>query len=203
LRAGTPAPVDLDTLFVPDEASAALEREPPSGDVAAVGSLLLGVTTAMPASAIADALDWTRQRAVAALEQLGDELAHVGMRLSRNGNGVGITRALEPVTRRELANLVCAHINRDGLDRSEAAMLRRIATVGTPKQPSNPDTVGIGALINAGLVEPGDPPKKNAEAPLVLTAAARFSPLYDDAVAPKNSSCSCTASAPEACSTVA
>lgn len=171
--------VDLPALFAYD-GTRTDDPETASADVATLGALLLGVKVAMPVSTIVEALDWSRERTVAALDGLADALNGAGMRLSRTGTSYGITRALEPVNATALTALLRAHYNRSGLDRTEATMLRRIATTGAPNQRSNPETVAIGTLLNAGLIEPATARSNGAEAPLVLTDATRFSLLLDD-----------------------
>lgn len=77
--------------------------------------------------------------------------------------------------------MIRAHINRDGLDRTEAAILHKIFTGAAPRDPSNPETVAIGALLNAGLIEPGVQAHGAVEAPLVLSGAVRFGLLLHSA----------------------
>lgn len=59
-------------------------------------------------------------------------------------------------------------------------MLRRIATAGAPRDPTNPEAVALGVLGNGELIVHGEQPTKTSAAPLVLGDAVRFSLLLDE-----------------------
>ena len=151
-----------------------------ASDVAAVGALLHAAGVSTPAGALRDSLGWDQARLIAAIEGLDEQLRSVGMRLKKNGVGHVIVRDLATTSPDTLAKLIRAHVTRDGLNRTEAALLYRIHTTGAPRDPSNPEAVALGALVNAQLLVPGVAPTGTAERPLVLADMVCFSLLLDE-----------------------
>lgn len=151
----------------------------PDDGVAALGALLHESDVVAPAGALREALGWTPERLSQALDALDDQLRRVGMRLSRVANRYRIVRDLAAASEDALAGLLRAHVTRDGLNLTEASMLARVARGDVPREPTNPETVAIGTLLNARLAELGPPPGRHSEQPLLLTAEVRFSLLLD------------------------
>ena len=148
-------------------------------DARALGSLLFANAINTPGAALRDALGWTQARTKAALAELATRLQDAGLQLSSVAYCYRIVRDVTAANDEELAALVRAHLTRDGLNLTEASMLARIARGDAPRDPSNPETVAIGALVNARLVALGDRPTAGAEVPLVLSEEVRFSLLLD------------------------
>lgn len=186
--------VDVATLFAP---AAPPDHDGPSdedtddtekggaggaddGDVAALGALLHAAGVLTPAAALRDALDWNKARLDRGLAALDVQAATVGLRLNRNPAGFSLTRAVEACPADVLADVIRSHVNRDGLNLTEAAMLRRIVNGEAPREPTNPEAVALGVLGNARLVEHGAAPTATSQAPLVVTDAVRFSLLLDE-----------------------
>ena len=71
-------------------------------------------------------------------------------------------------------------MHRDGLNRTEASMLYRMHGDGAPREPTNPQSVAIGTLVNAGLVVTDERRPGGKERPLVIHEDVRFSLLLDD-----------------------
>lgn len=166
--------VDVTDLFLDAHSDA------PDDDVAALGALLHESDVVAPAGALREALGWTPKRLSQTLDALDNQLRRVGMRLSRVANRYRIVRDLTAASEGALADLLRAHVARDGLNLTEASMLARVARGDVPREPTNPETVAIGTLLNAGLVEPGPAPARHSEKPLLLTAEVRFSLLLDE-----------------------
>ena len=148
-------------------------------DVRALGSLLFAAESNTPAAALRDALGWTQVRTKATLTELATRLQDVGLLLSSVAYRHRIVRDATAANDEELASLVRAHVTRDGLNLTEASMLARIARGDAPRDPSNPETVAIRTLVNAGLVTLGQRPTSTAEVPLILSDEVRFSLLTD------------------------
>ncbi len=144
-------------------------------DVRALGSLLFAAETNTPVAAFRDALGWTQVRTKAALTELATRLQDVGLMLSSVAYRYRIVRDVTAANDEKLASLVRAHVTRDGLNLTEASMLARIARGDAPRDPSNPETVAIGALLNAGLLTLGERPTPGAEVPFRLSDAVAFS----------------------------
>jgi hypothetical protein len=66
-------------------------------------------------------------------------------------------------------------------------MLHRIASGDLPKEPSNPESVATGVLLNAALVAHATPTAAGRTAPLELTEDVRFSLLLDEVPMPARS----------------
>lgn len=178
--------LDTADLFRRDEEAAsgdALES-----DVAAVGGLLFEAGIVTPTSALRRALGWNPRRLRIALDQLDGRLRAVGMRLSRQDDRSRIVRDVTATSPSEVAALIRSHITRDGLNRAEASILFRIEEGRAPREPSNPEAVAIGTLLNAGLIEVGKAPTGTSERPLVLSDVVRFS-LMLDGMAQESGSC--------------
>ena len=137
-----------------------------------------GVLT--PAAALRDALDWDKARLDRGLAALDVQAGAIGLRLNRNPAGFSLTRAVEACPADVLADVIRSHVNRDGLNLTEAAMLRRVANGEAPREPTNPEAVALGVLGNARLVEHGEAPTPTSQAPLVLAEAVRYSLLFDE-----------------------
>ena len=110
--------------------------------------LTLGVLSRL-AAALREALGWSLQRLRTATTALEGGLLAVGLRLTRVAERYRIVRDDTAADAEELAALLRAHINRDGLNLTEASMLARIERAEAPREPSNPETVAIGTLVNA------------------------------------------------------
>lgn len=149
-------------------------------DARAMGSLLFAAETNVPAGALRDALGWTHERTKNALSELAIRLKDVGLQLSSVAYRCRIVRDVAATSDDELTSLVRAHVTRDGLNLTEASMLARIVRGDAPRDPSNPETVAIGALVNARLVTLGEQPTSGAEVPLVPSHEVRFSLLLDE-----------------------
>lgn len=169
--------VDVADLFL---ASTSRLRDAEADDIAALGSLLHQADVVTPRAVFRDVLGWSDERVRSTIEALDEQLRTVGMRLSRVANRYRIDRDVTAANDEELAALVRAHITREGLNLTEASMLACIREGNAPRDPSNPETVAIGSLVNARLVEPGAPPTRTSEMPLVLSEAVRFSLLLDE-----------------------
>lgn len=150
------------------------------GDVEVVGALLHAAGVLTSAAALCEALEWDKSRLDHALCALDAQVRTVGLRLNRNPAGFSLVRAVEPCPAEVLTRLVRRHIARDGLNLTEASMLRRISTTGAPREPTNPEAVALGVLGNAGLVQHGVQATSTSQAPLVLADAVRFSLLLDE-----------------------
>ena len=179
--------VDVTTLFAPaappdpggrhDEGR---DEGRGDGDVAALGALLHAAGVLTPAAALRDALDWDKARLDRGLAALDVQAGAIGLRLNRNPAGFSLTRAVEACPADVLADVIRSHVNRDGLNLTEAAMLRRVANGEAPREPTNPEAVALGVLGNARLVKHGEAPTPTSQAPLVLAEAVRYSLLLDD-----------------------
>jgi transcriptional regulator with XRE-family HTH domain len=151
-----------------------------SGDVAALGALLSATGTLTPVGALCEVLDWPLDRFRAAENALSERLAAVGMVLRRSHARLAIERAAGAVDDEQLAKAVRRHLGRVHLSLTEARLLRHVEHGDVPTQPSNPEQVALGVLVNAGLVAPGPAPSKTAEAPLELTDDVRFSLMLEE-----------------------
>ena len=181
--------VDVATLFAPTapvdgaaNASAASDGEAgdDAGDVAALGALLHAAGVLTPAAALRDALDWDKARLDRALTALDAQAATIGLRLNRNPAGFSLTRGVEVCPPDVVADVIRSHVNRDGLNLTEAAMLRRVANGEAPREPTNPESVALAVLGNARLVQHGQAATTTSQAPLELSDAVRFSLLLDE-----------------------
>ena len=99
------------------------------------------------------------------------------MRVSRNDDRHRIVRDVNAIDSTELASVLRAHVNRDGLNRTEASMLHRVHVEGAPREPTNAQAVALGTLLNAGLVVIDELRPGGKERPLVLSEEVRFSLL--------------------------
>lgn len=170
--------LDMATIF-----AATPPSEPPTtidDDVAALGSVLHSTGVLTSASVLCDVLGWRRDRLDSALDALDNQLRRAGLRLNRNPQGFGITRAVEATDGATITRAIRAHIARDGLNLTEASMLARLTRGDIPKDPSNPESVAIAVLIKGELLDHGTPPTPTAQAPLELSDAVRFSLLLDE-----------------------
>jgi hypothetical protein len=91
-----------------------------------------------------------------------------------------VRRDVDAVDGQVLTAALRRHIARDGLALGEARMLDRIVRGDLPKEPSNPEMVATGVLLNASLITHGIPAAPGRTAPLVLTDDVRFSLLLDE-----------------------
>ena len=134
------------------------------GDAVALGTLLLSVGVLTPVSALAEALGWPLDRLHQAVVELARRLEGVGASLRRSTARLAIVTVSIAVTPETLQTTLRRHLGRDHVRFQEARILRHVEHRNVPTQPSNTEHVGMGVLVNAGLVAFGEPPMKT-EAP--------------------------------------
>lgn len=149
-------------------------------DAAALGVLLYSIGTLTPVGALTEVLDWPLDRLHRAEGELARRLEGVGARLRRSGARLAVVPANDAVDAKVLEAALRRHLGRDHVKLTEARMLRHVEHDDVPTQPSNPERVAMGVLVNAGLVAFGEPPTKTAEAPLVLSEDVRFSLMLEE-----------------------
>ncbi len=151
----------------------------PADDVAALGAVLHGVGVLIPEGALRSAPGWDLARLDAALAQLDEEVGRVGLRLVRNPAGYTIGRSVEACEQDTITRALRAHIARDGLNVTEASLLRRIGQGQLAKELGNADTVALGVLTNAELITHGEDGAGGKKA-TSLAEAVRFSLMLDE-----------------------
>lgn len=124
-------------------------------DAATLGALLAHLDRSVAADAVADALDWTLPRVRQAAADLDTRLRTCGMTLATTAVGdlkpVPAATAIAPD---ELQRAYREHHARRGLTHAEARMLVAVlADDIDPQRLTNPDTVTLARLRNAGLIE--------------------------------------------------
>lgn len=140
----------------------------PAGDAAQVGALLQATGVLTPKAALCDSTGWNLGRLEEALDRLEQLLPGVGLRLHRLQNRVTIERSVEASTPDNLKTIVRKHLARDGLNLTEGRLLRQIQTGNAPRDPTNPETVALGVLLNACLILEGDAAGPASQPPWTL-----------------------------------
>jgi hypothetical protein len=151
-----------------------------SADVAALGSLLLTLGELTPVGTLMEALGWSLERLRAAEDFLSNLLETVGMRINRSNARLAIVpgaSAVDAVVRKQAVRQGMAR-NHVGL--TEARVLRHILAGNAPTQPSNPERVAQGVLVNAGLLTFGSSSSAQNETPVSLSDDARYSLMVDE-----------------------
>ena len=169
--------VSLDQLVVDpatDEAEAAAD-----GDAAALGALLHAAGAAVPSGAICEVLGWDFDRLHAAVGALESSLAGCGLALRRTNARLSIVRA-EAIDQGVLKAAIRRQLGREHVSVAEARMVRRVEAGTAPQSPSNPETVTLGVLVNAGLVAFSEQRSRQTEAPMVLADDVRYSLFLDE-----------------------
>jgi hypothetical protein len=148
--------------------------------VAALGSLLLTLGELTPVGTLMEALGWSLERLRAAEDFLSNLLETVGMRINRSNARLAIVpgaSAVDAVVRKQAVRQGMAR-NHVGL--TEARVLRHILAGNAPTQPSNPERVAQGVLVNAGLLTFGSSSSAQNETPVSLSDDARYSLMVDE-----------------------
>lgn len=104
----------------------------------------------------------------------------VGLRLHRLQNRVTIERSVEASPPDNLKTIVRKHLARDGLNLTEARLLRQVQTGNAPRDPTNPETVALGVLLNAGLIVEGEPAGPTSQPPWILAPDVADSLHFQD-----------------------
>lgn len=144
--------VEITDLFTTSEAST--EPEPDDDDDAAtLGKLLATTAVLTPVSALVEATGWPLQRTRSALDVLAERLAGTGQRLHRLNGQAGIVSRAAAADVKPTKAILRSHLARDGVSVSEARMMRRIETGQMPKLLGNADSVAVGVLANAQLID--------------------------------------------------
>jgi transcriptional regulator with XRE-family HTH domain len=159
----------------------AVDGENATGDdAAALGALLFTTGTLTPVGTLLEVLDRPLERLHAAETELAQRLQMVGLAIRRSISRLALVGDRTAISEGVLKGAVRRHIGRDHLSITEARMLRQVQYGDAPTQPSNPERVAMGVLVNAGLVDFGSSPSPTAEAPVILSEDVRFSLLLDD-----------------------
>lgn len=174
--------VSLDELVTaPDVDRAEAPNEPTAdNDGAALGALLFAVGSQVPSGAICEALGWDFERLRVATEYLERALTSCVLVLRRTNARLQIARGESAVDPGALKITIRRQLGREQVSLSEARMLRRVEQSALPQQPSNPETVTLGILVNSELVSFGENPTKQTEAPMVLSDDVRYSLFLDE-----------------------
>lgn len=176
LRNPTPEPArDDPTSETPTSEDFDLER-----DAATVGSVLHATGVLTPIATLADVLGWPDERTNRALDTLAARLDAAGLRLHRLLGRVSISRAMDAVDSEQLARALRAHLARDGINLAEARMLRRVISGDVPREPTNPEGVALGVLVNAGLITTDEATTPTSVPPFVPSHDVRYSIMLDD-----------------------
>jgi transcriptional regulator with XRE-family HTH domain len=142
------------TLFnLPPTGHSPKAVDDPADDAVTLGAVLHASETATPRTAIVELLGWTYERLDTAAEKLDEQLGRCGLRLRDINGTLSIIRTVEALPRDQLTTTVRSHLLRAGLSRTEANLLRQIATGTAPNEKSNADTVALGVLVNANLTD--------------------------------------------------
>lgn len=128
-------------------------------DSKTVGAMLAQTDTLTPTTAIAEALGWTLARTERALAQLADDLPDVGLKLHRLRGQVKLVPNNDATTPRDVEDLVRLHHARDGMNRTEAQVLRTVLQGGDSRSlQGNSQQVALGRLRNAGYITRDETP---------------------------------------------
>lgn len=119
---------------------------------ARLGVVLHTVGVLYPLTALCEVFGWTLDELDTALADLEHALRPAGLRLHQQHRSVQIVRRVAAADQHVLQSAMRKHINRDGLNLSEARLLKRILDGNMPKEPSNAERVALGVLTNAGLL---------------------------------------------------
>jgi transcriptional regulator with XRE-family HTH domain len=161
-------------------------------DVKTLGALLLTLGELTLVGTLMEVLGWSLERLRAAEAALSEQLEAVGMRINRSNARLAIVPADSAVDAAARRRAVRQGMARNHVGLTEARVLRHVLAGNVPTQPSNPERVAQGVLVNAGLVAPGPALHAQVEKPLVLSDDARFSlmlnedPCDDDTSTPRN-----------------
>src|SRR5690606_6772098 len=102
-----------------------------------------------------DLLGWDLERIEAAITGLDEQLRRCGLRLHRINGQLTIARSIEACDQTTVRDTVRVHLLRAGLNVTEANLLKRIADGKPPREPSNAESVALGVLSNAQLLDAG------------------------------------------------
>jgi transcriptional regulator with XRE-family HTH domain len=171
--------LDIGDLVLTEDGSHT-ERTEPGDDAAALGALLSATAALTQSGALCEALGWPLERLQAAKSVLEQRLAGVGMTFQRQSAAVKIVTAADKADRDAVARALRKHLARDHVSVIEARMLRAVELGAVPKQPTNPERVALGVLVNAELVGFAESGGRHREAPMVLADDVRFSLMLDD-----------------------
>jgi hypothetical protein len=149
-------------------------------DVKALGSLLLTLGELTLVGTLMEVLGWTLERVRATEAALAGQLEAVGMRINRSNARLAIVPAAGAVETGVRQRAVRQGMARNHVGLTEARVLGHILAGNVPTQPSNPERVAQGVLVNAGLVAPGAALHAQVETPLVLSDDARFSLMLEE-----------------------
>lgn len=169
--------VSLDQLVV-DPAGGQTEQAA-DGGAAALGALLHAAGVAVPSGTICEVLEWDFDRLHAAVGALESGLAGCGLALRRTNGRLSIVRG-ETIDSTALKAAIRRQLGREHVSVAEARMLRRVEAGTAPQAPSNPETVTLGVLVNAGLVAFGEQRTRQTEAPMVLADDVRYSLFLEE-----------------------
>jgi transcriptional regulator with XRE-family HTH domain len=168
--------VSLDQLVVDP---AGETEQAADGDAAALGALLHAAGVAVPSGTICEVLGWDFDRLHAAAGVLESGLVGCGLALRRTNARLSIVRG-ETIDSTALKAAIRRQLGREHVSVAEARMVRRIEASTAPQAPSNPETVTLGVLVNAGLVAFGEQRTRQTEAPMVLADDVRYSLFLEE-----------------------
>lgn len=161
-------------LAEPSETPAA--RPNATADARTVGAALHHAGTRIEITALAEALAWTLPRTRAAVERLRTTAATAGLAVHHRDDRVRLVAADDAIDPHELAAVLRRHQAARSLTAQEADVLYAVARGDFhARNPSNPETVAVGSLRNAGLLTRDDDPR--------LTADVAFSLMLNGEVA--------------------
>lgn len=126
-------------------------------DAATIGAILHATGVLTNDSALCDITGWPLARVRSALAELERRLPTVGLRLHRLERRYSIQRDTTAADAKTLKTAVRKHLARDGLNLTEARVLRQALDSALPREPTNAEQVAIGVLVNAGLLELAEP----------------------------------------------